>query len=150
MLIHVGEIDNTFLAKLVADQPREIWLCSEGGFVSHMLAAIDLIQAQAIKVTAGGVVASAAVPIVAAGADRTALPSTRFMVHNPWTIIGDAEADSLKTEAEEMEICADAYFTLLGKYTKKPKSWWAKKCNSTPYYFSAAEAVKLGVLDAVQ
>lgn len=150
MLIYSGEINDEFLQKLYCDEGSKLILCSPGGFLNVMNAAIDRIRACGTAILATGHIASAAVPILAAGGARQCTPRTRFMVHPAFMTLDDGNAKEFAIEAEEMKRATTQYWQDLADFTrKKTASWWEKQCEVSPFYFGPVEAVKLGLVDAL-
>lgn len=153
MVVWCGEVNGKLLEKLVqAGEDRSLILSSQGGCVNTMRGIMDLLNTDPWIIVGTGWIQSAAVPIIASGArkHRFASSRTRFMVHNPSiTHLSDATPRILACEAKETAILADDMFDDLGRLTKKSAGWWRAMCSDAPYYFSAKEAKRLGVVDKV-
>jgi ATP-dependent protease ClpP protease subunit len=143
-----GDIDERFLCFLL-QRPAKLILCSAGGDMYIMTAAIDFLLANPTPIHATGQCMSAAVPILACGSGRTASPMTRLMVH-PGKILMEAERGlrDIRSEHGELRRLEKLYADVLGAATQKPAGWWAGKGRQT-MYFSAAEAAAWGVIDEV-
>lgn len=154
MLVYSGEINDDFLRKLVRTaETASLVLCSTGGDCAIMAAAIDTMGARNWRVHVLGACMSAAVPLVALGARgaRTAAPSTRFMVHLGKLSLREADVPMLDVERGELERYEQLYATTLGRTTKHRARWWRElMADGRPHYFSAEEALRLGLVDAIQ
>ena len=152
-MIHCGEIDDKFLQRLLKSESDDLTLCSAGGGVYVMAAAIDNLLGRAeagrrLNIKGTGCIMSAAVPILAAGTYRTATPSTRFMVHECNTKLA-GNSGLILAEAPEIKRIEDEYWILLGKLTKRKAAWWREQCRGRPFYFSAGKAKVWGVIDKI-
>lgn len=122
-----------------------------------MLAAVDKLQADNDGglpwiVNGTGIIASAAVAILAAGGEgrRACTPRTRFMVHaGGMHLSGDVTRKSLETDAEQLKLLDEQYLEMLGAWTKTPVSKWKGLCDEGEHWFGAKEALRLGLVDAI-
>jgi ATP-dependent protease ClpP protease subunit len=146
-----GEINDKFVQAVMDAEDRDIMLCSYGGDVGAMMAAIDIIKLRSFRIMGCGVIMSATVPILACGIEggRTALPNTRFMVHKGALELGSVSSEELEAESTEMKYWEDLYWTILADNSKHQASWWKKKCTEANYYFSAKDALRYGIIDAI-
>lgn len=154
MLIWSGEIDDAFLKELFKETQlhKQLVLCSHGGDCSIMAAAWDLLRQRDWVVGGTGIIASAAVPVLAAGAKghRTATANTRFMIHNVWTEVGEASADDLQTVGDELKFYDELYCKILADCTKKSLKWWKTQSGKKDYWFGAEDAQKFGIIDNIE
>lgn len=145
-----GEINEAFLAQLYMTTGL-FTLCSEGGDMHIMTAAIDRLRTHPLKMKATGTCFSAAVPILAAaGRRRLATPGTRFMVH-PGFLEGNGKSEvrGLVQDAKELRRLERYYLEVLDATTKRGLVWWRKKAERT-FYFDATEAKTFGLIDAIE
>jgi len=147
-MIWTKEIDSDFLATILREHPAKLVLCSPGGDVGIMLGALDYFTANPTSIRATGFVASAAIPILALGSPRCATPRTTFMVHLAQATVEGNTTDVVR-EGSALEGIEEVYWSVLEKRTKKSAKWWANKCSAASWYFSAAEALKLGLIDKI-
>jgi len=149
-MYYCGEIEPRIIKDLLEPNTRKLIISTPGGCVYSAFGAVDVLrQLGDVDVTAVGYAMSAGVLLVAAGATRHAYPNTRFMVHAVSGGLCVDGAEQAQAESEEFAEVQRLYFEGLAKYTKKTAAWWRKKCASAPFYFDAAEAVRLGVIDDV-
>jgi ATP-dependent protease ClpP protease subunit len=122
-------------------------LNSQGGCVDTACAIAGRIKQSLNKITieAHGIVASAAVLILAVGDLRRSSKFTSFMHHDSAVfLVGrvGAVANNLKAiQAAELR-----FNTWLAEHTKRDASWWSKK-ESPEYFFDANEALTIGLVD---
>lgn len=149
MFVHVGEINEKLVNRLLSYDGTVLQLQSYGGEVYSMLSIVDQLVSHGMRVIATGIIASAAVPIVACAVQKVCTPHTRFMVHKGSIALPNVTGEELEKESEEWQVLTDIYWGMLGQYTKRSASWWRKQCLEAPYYFGAREAVKLGVVQDI-
>lgn len=147
--IHCGEINENLVANLLALQPGRLLLNSNGGSLSDMFAAVDYLRAHRTDIHVTGCCMSAAVPILACGRRRTATPLTRFMVHlGRMRMEADRTMDDTLLEHQELALAHQQYITILADATARDAGWWEEKVQQT-YYFSAEEALEIGLIDRI-
>jgi ATP-dependent Clp protease, protease subunit len=131
-------------------------LNSPGGDEYSCYSIVDMLEGLGgIPILATGYCMSAAVPIVAAGekGKRFATPRTRFMIHSGWTVYErPVDRKFIECEEKEMEILEDFYAEILAKHTEyKDAKWWRKMGErDSRWYFSAKEAMGMGIIDEIQ
>jgi len=150
-MIYSGPINDKFLMRLIgcADTDEKLVLNSGGGCIGVMRAALDFLLSAEWVTVATGMCMSAAVPLVAAGSERYATASTRFMIHNGSFDYGILSAKESQAEGAEAVLVQTEYWAAMEKLTKKPGSWWRDQCSGGPLYFSAKQAKLYGVIDRV-
>jgi ATP-dependent protease ClpP protease subunit len=164
VLIYSGEISwkfHSFMESALVPKlppkltPTHLVLNSYGGDVCVALSLVDWLEmSKGLATVATGACMSAAVPIIAAGkkGQRFATPRTRFMLH---TIHGYYDQplylDYLDKEKKEFEVEMNMYAEIMARHTGTyDLEWWKKTINTDPCkYFSAEEAIELGIIDAV-
>lgn len=94
--------------ELIEQRPKvvDLYIDSPGGDLFDAMAlraALDSLTASGSIITAqgGGIVASAAIPVILTGATRTAQPYSRFMVHNPRAVFISAGTERALRESFE-------------------------------------------------
>jgi ATP-dependent Clp protease protease subunit len=155
----VGNELHIFLASNLgpglAKPATRLILNSPGGDEYSCYSVIDLFESiDGIPILATGYCMSAAVPIVAAGrkGKRFATPRTRFMIHAGWTTYGrPMDRKYMECEKDEMDVLEDIYAEVLAKHTGyKNEKWWRDVGErDAPWYFSAEEALKMGLIDGI-
>jgi len=130
-----------------------IFLNSPGGDAFSGLALAQHIirfkeQGMIINIEASGIVASAAVPIMAVGSHRDALPGTIFMVHEAalWKWPGRETASDIRSQNELMELLRAEYLGILDEYTTTPLDEWERLEGRTTW-FNVDTARSLGLID---
>lgn len=157
MVVWTGDIGPKFLAAVLTSPNQRLILSSPGGCVYSMLGAIDQLRKDDATgypwtIQGTGIIASAAIPILAAGGEgrRACTPRTRFMAHAGGLILsGTGSAKSLETDAEQLKLLDDQYCEMLGEWTKVPASKWKSLCSEGEHWFGAKEALRLGLVDAI-
>jgi len=133
-----------------------IFLNSPGGGAFDGIAmAYHIMKAQEdgvdIEIHASGIVASAAVPILAAAKKRYALRGTIFMVHEAalWKWPGRETASDIRSQNELMELLRDEYLSILSDKTSTSReSWEAMEGRTT--WFNCKKAMELGLIDGIE
>lgn len=149
-MIYSGPINDKFLERLINTKDEaKLVLNSGGGCIGVMRAAMDFMSAAEWVTVATGMCMSAAVLIVAAGAERYATPRTRFMVHNGSFELGTLGSQETQVEGVEAVLVQAEYWAELAKLSKKTAKWWKEQCSTGPFYFSAKQAKAYGVIDRV-
>lgn len=119
----------------------EIWINSGGGSAFTGLAMADEILAAVergwkIRTKASGIVASAAVPVFAAGTTRIAMPGTIFMVHEPsmfkWP--GKETASDIKSQNDLMNLLRERYMQYLIYGSNIDLSEWQEMERNTTWF----------------
>jgi ATP-dependent protease ClpP protease subunit len=130
-----------------------VFLNSPGGDAFSGLALANFIlkfrdRGLIINIEASGIVASAAVPILAAGSHREALPGTIFMVHEAalWKWPGRETASDIRSQNELMTILRNEYLGILADHTKTPFKKWEEMEGRTTW-FNVERAKELGLID---
>lgn len=122
-----GAFDGIALARMLAKAKEE-------GFI--------------IKIEASGIVASAAIPVLAVGSERHALPGTIFMVHEAalWKWPGRETASDIRSQNELMTMLRDSYMEILVEFTGTPRSKWEEMEGRTTW-FDVDRARELNLID---
>jgi len=133
-----------------------LFLNSPGGDAFSGLALADQVERarkRGFKITihASGIVASAAVPILAAGTKRYAAEGTIFMVHEAalWKWPGRETASDIEAQARLMALLRDKYIGKLTRYTTTSDKDWRDMEGKTTW-FSATKALKFGLIDGIE
>ena len=137
----------TLLEHLQSDRIT-IYLNSGGGEVYSMFAYIDRIMNSACKIdiVAVGLVASAAIGILAAGEARSGYPHTSFMFHS---IAGgiDGSLPVQDNELKHTKQLSVRWCKFLAERTKKPYAFWKSLGKHADYYFDYDKAWEWGLLN---
>jgi len=145
---YFGEVNEILLAQLYSTTG---WftMCSEGGDMYAMTAAIDRLRTHPLNVRVTGACFSAAVPILALGKKREATENTRFLVHRAsQTEEGRSNLLHMRRCVEELERLEDLYFRILGVHTTTGREAWLKLADQNTY-FGAEEALTAGLIDRI-
>lgn len=143
-----GEIDDRFLETLY-QMPRRLIMCSEGGSVYVMSAALDCIEGLGdLAIIGTGCVFSAAVPILASAKERYCTARTRFMVHDASISDFKGKVRDLCNEKREIILANKRDLEVLEQRTKKSRAFWTRLSRKTTF-FGATEALEWGLVDRV-
>ena len=133
-----------------------LFINSPGGDAFSGLALADQIErAQRrgfrINAHASGIVASAAVPVLAVCNSRNAAPGTIFMVHEAelWKWPGLETASDISSQNELMGLLRDRYIEKLVSRTNLDKEKWEQLENKTTW-FSVDKALEWGLVDKIE
>lgn len=134
----------------------ELYINSPGGDAFSGLALADQIeraQRKGIKITAfaSGIIASAAVPVLAVCGKRYATPGTIFMVHEAalWKWPGRETASDIRSQNELMGLLRERYIRKLVNNTNLTKEKWEELEKKTTW-FSAEQAKEWGLVDSIE
>ncbi|MEM2899576.1 MAG: ATP-dependent Clp protease proteolytic subunit [Thermoplasmata archaeon] len=134
----------------------ELYIHSGGGSAFAGLALADEIeraQKEGFRITAHarGIVASAAVPIVAVCNRRLATKGTIFMVHETklFKYPGGETAKDLRSQQEMIEITRNRYIETLTRRSKLSKDKWMIMEDRITW-FSAEQALEWGLIDEIE
>lgn len=136
---------------LEAPKVNRLALCSNGGDLHICAAVVDLVRRRKMAVTGTGLVASAATPILAAGAPgrRVVTPSTRIMVHSP-TMSTSGPATGVRADLRDLEWYVAWMAHVFADATHRDYHYWADLLSRPgDTYFDAEEAVETGLADSV-
>jgi len=145
--------DIVFLEETTNVREIHIFLNSPGGGAFDGLALADEIQRaqkHGFKMIAhaSGIVASAAVPVLAVCKPRYAARGTIFMVHEAalWKWPGRETASDIKSQNELMDMLRSRYIKKMVDNSKLSKEEWEamEKCTT---WFSAEKAMEFGIVD---
>jgi len=134
----------------------KLYINSPGGDAFSGLALADLVErAQrkgfTVDAYASGIVASAAVPILAVCSKRHASPGTIFMVHETsvWKWPGRETAADIRSQNELMGLLSERYIKKLVDNTDLTKEEWEEMERKTTW-FSAEKAMDWGLVDKIE
>lgn len=153
----VGPINYDSLSKFLDDIEHlerdhatvVVELASEGGDTYAALAIAARIKnsSRRVVVKAYGLVASAAVIILAAGRTRHMDSSAWVMVHEESEELSGSVVD-LERESTHLRRMEDQWTSLLAGYTKTSAAKWTELHKQTTY-LSAKECLALGLIDRI-
>jgi ATP-dependent Clp protease protease subunit len=133
-----------------------LFINSSGGDAFSGLALADQIERAKrkgfhITAHASGIIASAAVPVFAAGDVRLASPGTIFMVHETslWKWPGRETASDIRSQNELMQLLRERYIGKLAAYSKLDNAKWEELEYKTTW-FSAETAMDWGLVDKIE
>ncbi len=133
------------------DRDISIYINSPGGDVNAMFAIYDTMQYIRPDITTicFGQAASAAAVLLAAGAPgkRLALPSSRILLHQPYSG-AQGQVSDLELAANEIERLRNQLEDILAYHTGQPKDR-IKADTERDFVLTAAEAMEYGIIDEV-
>lgn len=133
----------------MGESPVTLMIDSEGGDVYSMFSFIDRIRQSSVEIiTIGtGLIASAALPIFAAGTRRYAGLNASFMHHAISCNMGDDKVPIQDNELKHMKDLQKRFAKFLASKSNKPYTFWLGSGKHTDFYFDAEKAVELGLAD---
>jgi len=104
-----------------------------------------------IRAEGYGIVASAAVPILAVCSPRMVVPGTFIMVHEAalWKWPGKETQSDIKTQDQMMTMLNDRYVKFLVDHTKTSEDEWRKRIKATTW-MTPEQSVDLGLVDSTE
>ncbi len=148
--------DFIYLENNISIRDVTLFINSSGGDAFSGLALADQIERAKrrgfhITAHASGIIASAAVPVFAAGDVRLAAPGTIFMVHETslWKWPGRETASDIRSQNELMELLRERYIGKLAAYSKLDNAKWEELEYKTTW-FSAETAMDWGLVDRIE
>lgn len=149
-------MDTRILKERLEITKLRIYINSPGGSGQDGIGLADLVssvQAEGFEVEAyaTGMVASAAIPVLATCGKRVANPGCMFMVHQAklFKYLSQESAADLAAQARMMELLTQRYLDILEKHTKRPANEWKEAMEKTTW-FSADEALQWGLIDEIR
>jgi ATP-dependent Clp protease protease subunit len=140
-----------YLQQQEAEKEIKIYIMSGGGSVVSAFAIYDTIRTITCPVSTYcvGYAYSAAALLLASGKKgfRFSLPSSRIMLHQPWSVVGGRVTD-ISIQAEEMKKIKERVCQMLSFHTGQTVSRIIKDCEDD-FYMSAEEAKKYGLVDEI-
>ncbi len=148
--------DMVYLYKKTDIRKVNLFINSPGGDAFSGLALADqIVRAKKlgfeIIAHASGLVASAAVPVLAVCTKRYSAPGTIFMVHETsiWKWPGRETASDIRSQNKLMTLIRDRYLQKLADYSNLSKEEWGNLEQKTTW-FSAEQAKEWGLIDEIQ
>lgn len=130
----------------------ELWVNTDGGYVSEMFALYDIIRTRQNTITtvANGMVASAGCLVLVAGDRRVSTENAFFMSHGLSTDI-DGDLPMISDRLKALARMEDRWATLMASRTKKTERWWKEIHRKGPreVWLSAKQMVQYGVVDEI-
>lgn len=149
VLVWTQEIGPGLVQALLDNRPETLVLHSPGGDLPSAAAAHDAVRLIGCDTLAMGLIASAAVPIFAAGKQRACTPTCRAMVHAPTAELKEGP-EGLESELEDMRWHVQWMAEALARVTNASVADWKRLLNYTEStYFSAAEMLQMGLVDEI-
>lgn len=150
-----GNIWNDLIVyKKMGVKKVKLFINSPGGDAFQGLAIADHLKRASqyfdIEAHANGIVASAAVPILAACKYRIAAPGTVFMIHKAsiFKFFGSDDKDSLEAQSKMLRMIRERYISNLPQGVVSAEEW-ENKINATTY-FGTQEALEWGLVDKIE
>lgn len=149
-------MDTRILKERLGITKIKIYINSPGGSGQDGLGLADLImsiqkEGFEVEAYATGMIASAAVPVLASCGKRVANEGCMFMVHQAklFKYLSQESAADLKAQSRMMEILTDRYLDVLERRTNLLAGEWLKKMEKTTW-FTAEEALEWGLIDEIR
>lgn len=151
-----GEITEEKVLELIKQihtltKPALLHINSEGGSLYDALSLYHAIKNSPKKITTtgSGLVASAAVIILAAGHKRLISPEGWVMVHEGQSDYGTATAKEVRrTHAQSIRL-EKQYCDILATHSKTDAETWNRLCEKETY-LTASEVMALGLVDQIK
>lgn len=153
-----GDIENEVSARVIeqlifldkVNKPITLYINSCGGNVYDMYGVYGIIQTLRSDVFTIGVgsVMSAAVLLLASGANRQAINECSFMVHESSLGSDDEKASRLSNRLKHVIDMDNRWYELMEVHTGTVAKRWKKLCSSD-YFFDCDLAIELGIIDKV-
>jgi len=120
----------------------------DGLSIASLIEEFQVERGFTFRAHATGIVASAAVPIFAVCQERTAAPSTLFMVHEPalWKWPGRESASDIQTQGKLMTLLQDTYRDFMVRHSNLSEREWEIKEKLTTW-FTTEQAQSWGLLE---
>lgn len=135
-----------------SDKPITMYINSPGGSVYAGLSIYDLFKyvSAPINTTCMGMAASMGAVLLAAGdkGQRSALPHSRIMIHQPSGGLGRSTASDIQIHYEEIMKCEEDLYKILAESTGREYDEIKEACDRDKW-FRANEAVDYGLIDKV-
>lgn len=132
------------------DAPITVLINSDGGDVYEALGLIDYMKSQKVKfnvIARGRAMSAAALILACATGTRAASKMTSIMVHEISTA-NQGKASDIRANADHLEELEELTFQLLAEHTKQDTDFW-KKSARKDFFFNAAKAKELGLIDTI-
>lgn len=128
------------------------YIMSPGGSISAGLAIYDTMQFVDCTVSTYciGEASSMAAILLAAGSSgrRFALPTSRIMIHQPWSFVGAVDAKDLEISSREMARVKKTVYERLSHHTGRSIKQIEKDCDRD-CYMTPMDAKRYGIIDSV-
>lgn len=151
-----GPIDSPTILDIyqaLARSPRRediTWLVSSpGGDATLASGLIHQLRKSrtSLELRVVGEAASAAVDLLLAGTERTAVPSAQFLTH-PTTFSGDVTPDNAREAADCLRTADEWILRQLSRRSQKTLRFW-RSFFARERFFDAKEALRLGFIDEI-
>lgn len=135
----------------IHDDPITLIINSPGGDVYSAFALIDKIKSSRCEVrTVGtGLVASAAIPILASGKVRRATKNVSMMYHEPSFNLPFDRLTTAETETKHVKQLGQKLNRFMAEHTTKSYSFWSGTGKHVDFYFDADKALEYGLIEEV-
>lgn len=156
MLYLIGEINNTTATEIIKQLdaiklPTELLISSEGGSVYDALLIYNRIVASPVPITTigSGLVASAAVLLLAAGSKRIMDKQSWVMLHQGSVKLGRLTPTQLEREIQHARQLEYQYCDILAEHSSTDSETWERFCKNE-VYLSPAQVKELGLIDFIK
>jgi ATP-dependent Clp protease protease subunit len=141
-----------YLEKEDKEKPIWMYINSPGGDITAGLAIRDTMKfiKCPVRTIGFGQCASMAAVLLAAGqkGERMCLPSTRVLIHQPWSGGGGGQQSDVVIQAKELTRMRDALEKMLAQDTGQPIEKVHQDCDRD-FIMEAEEAKTYGIVDKV-
>lgn len=139
--------------KLLEIQPDDITIVlnTSGGDIEAALGIIDRIRCSSSKIhmIGTGIIMSAGIPILAAGATRKATRFTRFMYHCPSASVPFTRLGNIDTEVKYIKELGKVIDKFLAEATGKSYAFWTTLGKHVDHNFDAEKAMEYNLIDEI-
>ena len=136
-----------------------IYITSYGGMLMPSVAIVQAMKTctKQIRTLGAGYIASAALPILAAGSKghRSIVDGTKLLVHHPTHTMGATSRENPTIERWKHEVAfheemSEQYYWCLGQCGRKAPAFWKELLgHATSRLLDADEALRFGLIDHV-
>lgn len=144
-------ISSIEMLESMSNKQITIIIDSDGGCVYSMFKIIDKFHTSncTIRTVGTGMVASAAVPMLAAGDIRACTANAFFMIHDIGYAVTHTKRVIHKIELEHTNSLSERYQEVLLNNTQMSKDYLAKMCGPIDHYLDSEDALNLGIVDKI-
>lgn len=149
-----ADIANIIQAQLLylsfeSNDPISLYLNTPGGEISSGLGIYDTMQIipAPVNTICTGMAASMGAILLSAGKERSILPHSKVMIHQPWGGAMGSASDIL-IEAREIEKSRDELCKILSEHTKQKYDKVLKDIDRD-YWMNAEEALEYHIVDKI-
>jgi ATP-dependent protease ClpP protease subunit len=143
-----GQTASDFIAQLGDAKSVRVVIDCTGGNSSVALEVYEALRELNTEVEITGRCYSAAVTIAMAGRKIRIHPTGRMMIHRPVVAVMD-DSDGLRSSAKNLDKTGEQIVAAISRRSRAPLSQIESWLRSGDHYFTAEEAVSLGLADEI-